>query len=347
MTPVFRPWLVFLLALVAPASLAAPDPARYFDISDRPDAVSGGARLIAIDTPKGRFRVWTKRVGNNPRIKVLLLHGGPGITHEYLEAFDSYFPAADIEYYYYDQLGSAYSDQPDDPTLWNIARFVDEVEQVRRALGLERDNFYLYGQSWGGLLAIEYALAHPEHLKGLIVSNMVPSIPAYNRYAREVLTPAMDQTALAEIRQLESAHDYDNPRYEELLIGHYYIEHVLRMPFEQWPDPVLRAFSKLNKKVYVPMQGPSELGASGVIAKWDRTADLGRIAVPTLAIGARHDTMEPAQVERIARTVQHGRYLYCPNGSHFAIYDDQKVYMQGIVQFIHDVDAGRFPAPNR
>ena len=132
----------------------------YLDYSGRADRLSGGARRIPVDTPSGRFSVWTKRVGNNPDLKVLLLHGGPGATHEYLEACDSFLPAAGVEYYYYDQLGSGFSDQPDDPSLWELDRFVDEVEQVRRALGLDRENFVLYGQSWGGLLALEYALAY-------------------------------------------------------------------------------------------------------------------------------------------------------------------------------------------
>ena len=104
-------------------------------------------KLIPVTVPKGTFRVWAKRVGNNPTVRVLLLHGGPGVTHEYLEAFDSYFPAAGFEYYYYDQLGSYYSDQPDEPDLWELPRFVEEVEQVRLDLGLNRENFYLYGQS--------------------------------------------------------------------------------------------------------------------------------------------------------------------------------------------------------
>src|SRR5688572_24914923 len=118
---------------------------------------SGGVERIPVTTPKGTFHVWTKRVGDNPRIKVLLLHGGPGATHEYFEAFDSFLPAAGIEYYYYDQLGSFYSDQPDEPDLWELPRFVDEVEQVRQALGLDRDSFFLLGHSGGGVLAIEYA----------------------------------------------------------------------------------------------------------------------------------------------------------------------------------------------
>ena len=317
-------------------------PSSYFDSSGRDDVLSGGVKLITIQTPKGPFKVWTKRIGNNPRIKVLLLHGGPGMTHEYFEAFDSYFPGAGIEYYYYDQLGSAYSDQPDEPDLWELPRFVDEVEQVRSALKLDQSNFYLLGHSWGGMLALEYALKYQQNLKALIISNMVPSIPAYSRYAQNVLMPAMDQKALAEITALVAAGKFDDPRYEELLMQNFYVYHVLRMPPDQWPDPLLRALNKINRKIYVPLQGPSELGTSGKLVRWDRTADLGKITVPTLAVGARYDTMEPAQMQKIAKGVKSGRYLFCPNGSHLAIYDDQKVYMAGVIQFLQDVDAGRF-----
>jgi proline iminopeptidase len=326
----------------APAAAPAPAPDAYFDNSGRDDVLAGGVRRIVIDTPKGKFSVWTKRTGNNPRIKVLLLHGGPAATHEMFEAFDSYFPGAGIEYYYYDQLGSFYSDQPDDPSLWTIERFVDEVEQVRIALKLDKDNFYLYGQSWGGLLGMEYALAHQDHLKGLVVSNMMSSIPEYNKYAHEVLMPAMDQKALAEILAIEKRKDYDNPRYEELLMGNFYNQHILRLPPEQWPDGVLRAFGHLNKPLYTRMQGPSEMGASGVLEHWDRRADLHRITVPTLVIGAAHDTMDPKHMEWMSKQMPHARYLYCPDGSHLAEYDDQQVYMQGLIGFLEDVDAGRF-----
>src|SRR6188474_704242 len=192
--------------------------AAYLDYSGRDDILSGGVKMIPIETSKGGFRVWTKRIGNHPTMKVLLLHGGPGATHEYLEAFDSYLPAASIEYYYYDQLGSYYSDQPDEPELWELPRFVEEVEQVRQALGLNKDNFYLYGQSWGGLLAMEYALKYQQNLKGLVISNMMASIPQYNDYAQKVLMPAMDQKVLAEVKQLEATGKYEDPRYMQLLI---------------------------------------------------------------------------------------------------------------------------------
>jgi proline iminopeptidase len=308
----------------------------YLDYSGRDDVRSGGARKLPVTTPLGTYGVWVKRMGNNPRLRVLLLHGGPGATHEYLEACDSFLPAAGIEYYYYDQLGSGFSDQPDEPSLWELDRFVDEVEQVRRALRLERDNFVLYGQSWGGLLAVEYALTYQQHLRGLVISNMMSSVPAYNEYAERVLMPRMDQAALAEIKALEAAGDIENPRYMELLMEQHYVHHVLRMPPEEWPDPVQRAFAHLNPSIYVSMQGPSELGisAEAKLAHWDRTAELASIEVPALVIGARHDTMDPAYLEMMAGCLPQGRYLHCPDGSHLAMYDDQQVYFAGLVAFL-------------
>jgi proline iminopeptidase len=335
-----------LLTLLLPAcNPEVPPPAAafvdYFDNTGRDDVLSGGVQRIPIETPSGTFRVWTKRTGNNPTMKLLFLHGGPAATHEYFEAADAYLPAAGIEYYYYDQLGSARSDQPDAPELWNIERFVDEVEQVRIALGLDSSNFYVLGHSWGGILAMEYALAHGENLKGLIISNMMASIPAYNEYAQNVLMPGMDQEALAEIKAIEVAEDYENPRYMELLVPNHYEQHILRMPAEEWPDPVNRAFANLNYEIYLPMQGPSELGASGILEQWDRMADLKDITVPTLVIGAQHDTMDPEHMEWMAGELPNARYLFCPDGSHMAMYDDQVTYFDGLVRFIEDVDAGR------
>jgi proline iminopeptidase len=327
-----------MTANAADASFAG-IPAGYLDSTSRVDRLSGGVRIIPIITAHGTFKVWTKRVGNNPRVRLLLLHGGPGATHEYFEACDAYLPAAGIEYYYYDQLGSFYSDQPDIPDLWNIDRFVDEVEQVRIALGLDAGNFFLLGHSWGGILAIEYALRHQQRLKGLVISNMMASIPAYNDYAERALMPTMDQQALAQIKRLEAAEQYNDPRYMELLMQHHYVDHVLRMPAGQWPDPVDRAFKHLNPKVYIPMQGPSELGASGALAQWDRSADLHLIKVPAMTIGARYDTMDPRHMESMARALPNGRYLDCPSGSHMAMYDDQQTYFDGLIRFMAAIDS--------
>ena len=186
------------------------------------------------------------------------------------------------------------------------------------------------------MLAIEYALAHQEHLRGLVVSNMMASAPAYTAYAQQVLMPAMDQGALAEIKALEASGDTGNPRYMELLVTHYYEHHILRMPAESWPDPVQRTFAHINPKIYVLMNGPSELGmsAGARLARWDRVADLQRVEVPALVIGARYDTMDPAHMEMIAGLLPRGRYLYCPKGSHLAIYDDQETYFAGLTGFL-------------
>ena len=336
-----------ILALIAAVLLTATSQAsaastNYFDNTGRSDVLSGGVRMIPISTPKGTFKVWTKRVGNNPTIKVLLLHGGPGATHEYFEAFDSYFPGASIEYYYYDQLGSSYSDKPDDPSLVDLPRFVEEVEQVRKALGLNNKNFYLLGHSWGGILAAEYALKYGQNLKGLVISNMMMSIPAYNKYADTVLMPKMDQKVLAEIKQLEADKKYEDPRYMELLVPNHYVHHILRMPADQWPEPVQRSFAHINPKIYVPMQGPSELGAHNAkMENWDRVADLPKITVPTLVIAGRHDTMDPAHMKMVSQKLKHGQLLMCEQGSHMSMYDDQKTYFTGLIKFLRDVDGGR------
>jgi proline iminopeptidase len=170
---------------------------------------------------------------------------------------------------------------------------------------------------------------------------MMASIPEYNAYARTAIMPTMDQAVLAEVERLEAEKQYESPRYLELLIPHHYEKHILRIPAAEWPDPVNRAFKHYNPKVYVPMQGPSELGASGILATWDRTADLPKIGVPTLVIGARHDTMDPAHMERMAKALPRGRYLFCPQGSHLAMYDDQETWVRGVVAFLRDVDAGK------
>lgn len=309
--------------------------AQYFNYSDS-SVQSAGIKMIPVQTPAGNFKVWTKRFGNNPRIKILLLHGGPAMTHEYMECFESFFPKEGFEFYEYDQLGSYYSDQPKDSSLWTTERFVEEVEQVRKAIGADQNNFYVLGNSWGGLLAMEYALKYQANLKGLIVANMVASAPEYGKYAEEVLAPQIDPKVLAEVRALEAKGDFADPRYMELLLPNFYAKHLCRLP--EWPEPVNRSFKHLNAEIYTMMQGPSEFGIAGRLAKWDIKARLKEIKIPALMIGAKHDTMDPKAMEEQSKMVQKGRYLYCPNGSHLAMWDDQQVFMNGVIQFIKDVD---------
>jgi proline iminopeptidase len=336
--PSFGLVILLLIFSCKPVKESAPS-SSYNDLGET-GVKAGGVKLIAV--ANGKYKVWTKRIGNNPSIKVLLLHGGPAGTHEYFESFDSFLPKEGIEYYYYDQLGSYYSDQPTDSSLWTTERFVEEVEEVRKGLGLDSSNFFLLGSSWGGILAMEYALKYQKNLKGLIISNMMSNAPEYGKYAEEVLAKQMDPKVLAELRSIEAKKDFSNPRYMELLMPNFYTQHLCRFPVADWPEPVNRSFKHMNQTIYVMMQGPSEFGISGRLAKWDRSADLPKITVPTLTIGAEHDTMNPEHMKWMSTQVKHGRFLYCPEGSHLSMWDDQMHYFPGVISFLKDVDSKRF-----
>jgi proline iminopeptidase len=294
---------------------------------------NGGVKMITIETPNGKFNVWTKRYGNNPKIKLLLLNGGPGMSHEYFECMESFLPKEGIEFIYYDQLGTGFSQNPNDTTMWDLPRYVEEVEQVRKSLNLSKDNFYLLGHSWGGILAMQYALKYQNNLKGLVISNMMASCPKYGEYSK-VLEKQMNPDVLKTIKNLEAKKDYSNPKYMELLMNNFYNQHILRLPVADWPEPVNRAFSRLNSSLYITMQGPSELGISGKLTNWDVSEELPKIKVPTLVIGARNDTMDPEYMKWMATQFKKGTFLYCPNGSHMCMYDDQEIYMNGLIDFL-------------
>ena len=308
---------------------------EYFNYPDS-GVRAAGVKMIPVNTPVGTFKVWTKRFGNNPRIKVLLLHGGPASTHEYLESFESFFPQEGFEFYEYDQLGSYYSDQPTDSSLWTIDRFVDEVEQVRKALGMDSTNFFLYGNSWGGILAMEYAFKYQKNLKGLIIGNMMSSIPQYSEYQKK-LHANMSQTAVDSIKGYEARKQYTDPNYQRLLMTEYYSKHICRLP--EWPEAVNRAFKHTNYPIYLMMQGPSEFSVSGRLLNWDRSKDLGQLEVPTLTVGATHDTMDPEHMKWMSTQVKNGKFLLCPNGSHMCMWDDQKAFFPGVIDFIKSVDS--------
>jgi proline iminopeptidase len=315
----------------------SPTVQEYFATKDSGVQVAG-IKMIPIKTDVGTFKVWTKTIGNNPRVKVLLLHGGPAMTHEYMEAFESFFPKEGFEIIEYDQLGSYYSDQPTDSSLWTTERFVEEVEQVRTALGLTKDNFYILGNSWGGILAMEYALKYQQNLKGLIICNMMASIPDYEKY-NGVLRAQMRSSLVDSLQQYEAKGLFKDPTYQELVFNEYYTKHLCRLP--EWPEPVNRSFKHINESIYVMMQGPSEFKVGGRLLTWDRKADLPKITVPTLTVGAKYDTMDPAHMEWMSKQVQNGKYLYCPNGSHLSMWDDQQVFMDGVIKFIKETDAGK------
>ena len=285
----------------------------------------GGSRRIEIG---GGHWVWTKKVGSG-NTKVLLLHGGPGADHRYFEGFEDFLPLNGIEFYYYDQLDSTNSEKTNDPNLWTIERYTDEVEAVRQGLGL--DQFYLLGHSWGGLLAIEYALKYQQHLKGLVISNMAASSESFVKHASKIRAQ-FPESVRAELEHYENANKTDDPAYQKLLFEKLYKVFICRL--DPWPDPLQRCLDGWNQHVYNVLQGRSEFEATGRMKGWDRWDDLPKIKVPTLTMGARYDEMDPEDMRKMATLIPRGQSWISETGSHFAMYDDQQNYFRALLTFL-------------
>lgn len=301
----------------------------------KPDGINpAGIRTAGIKMVPvvgGKYKVWTKKVGSGP-VKVLLLHGGPGFTHEYLEAMESFLPQAGIEMYYYDQLGCGNSDQPDDPSLWTLPRYLEELEEVRKGLGL--DNFVLYGHSWGGVLGIEYALQHQRHLRGLVISNMTAGMQSLLQHL-DTIKQQLPPASLAKLLELEAKEAYDAPEYQKIMMEDLYPKVICRIT--PWPDSVERAFRHANEKIYHQMQGKSEFLMTGNLKDWERWDRLHEIKVKTLTMGAKYDEMNPEDIKKMARLMPNARAAICEQGSHLAMWDAQADYFGHLLKFLKTV----------
>lgn len=317
------------------ASAGAQQPDILNITVEKPDGLNppgirtAGIRMIPV--MNGKYKVWTKKLGKGP-IKVLVLHGGPGFSHEYLESLESFLPQAGIEMYYYDQLGCNNSDKPDDVSLWTLPRYVEEVEEVRRGLGLE--HFVLYGQSWGGLLAIEYTLKYQQNLRGLVISNMSAGIQSFQKrisWWKLQLPPDVQ----ARLQRVDATAEYDSREYEKIMMEEVYPRMICRN--KPWPEPVTRTFRHVNEKIYVQMQGKSEFLVTGNLKYWERWDRLHEIKVKTLTIGAKYDEMDPEDLKKMAALIPNASYAFCPNGSHLCMWDDQAVYFHHLLAFLKTV----------
>jgi proline iminopeptidase len=289
-----------------------------------------GVRWIRLSSG---HRVWTQRVGRGTK-KVLILHGGPGFSHDYMDCFSDFLPKAGYEMYFYDQLGCGRSDRPDDATLWTLPRYLQEVEEVRTALGLDR--FIVVGHSWGGILGLEYALLHPERLQGFVLSSMTASFAdfaAYTKQLKESLPPA----AREKLYRLEAAGLQASDEYGAILQNELYSRYICRL--NPWPAGLQRSFAIANGTIYNQMQGPNEFTITGNLKDWDRWADLPRLAVPTLVTGARYDEMNPESIRREAALIPGALLFVSETGSHLAMWDDQQAYFGALLSFLAGLGA--------
>src|SRR3989440_1728937 len=282
----------------------------------------------------GEARVWYQIVGGGAEqetVPILTLHGGPGVPHDYIT--DMAALASDSRrVIFYDQLGCGRSDQPDDPSLWTIERSVEEIGIVRRALDLER--VHLWGQSFGGLFALEYALSQPAGLVSLILASSTSSIPLWIAEAnrlREALPPDIQATLVRH----EQAATTDNPEYLQAMQV-FYNRHVIRL--RPIPEHVQRAMDQVGQVYYI-MNGPSEFYVIGTIKDWDRTDRLSQIRVPTLITSGRYDESTPLLNEVLHNGIAGSEWVLFEQSSHMAHVEERELYLSTVKAFIEGVEA--------
>ena len=276
------------------------------------------------------YRTWYRIVGENGsgKLPVLVLHGGPGAAHDYLESLER-LAEFGRRVVFYDQLGCGKSDLADE-SLWTVETYVEEVGVVRRHLGLDR--IHLFGNSWGGMLAMEYALTQPVGLASLIVASSPSSIAQWVEETAR-LRRRLPADVQAVLDKHEAAGTTDDPEYEQACEV-FYRRHVCRLP--EWPDYVLRTFQFIAEhgEVYRYMNGPSEFHVVGTLKGWDITDRLGEIRVPTLVVSGEFDEATPAINRTVSSAIPGAESVIHPGASHMAHAEDPEGYCRLLEDFM-------------
>jgi proline-specific peptidase len=291
-----------------------------------PTAVEG-----TVAVPGGQ--VWYQILNaDGPATPLLCLHGGPGMAHDYLEPLAGLAAARPV--IFYDQLGCGRSDRPADASLWTMERFVEELATVRAALGLTR--LHVFGNSWGGWLALQYALDRKPRLDSLILSSSPPSVPRWISDCAE-LRAALGEDVRDVLTRHEASGYFACPEYQ-WAITQFYRRHLCRA--DPWPDCLERTFAAMGADVYESMWGPSEFGpVTGRLQNWDVTDRLGEIRLPTLITGGRHDEARPAHLAILAEGIADSELVIFENSSHTAFIEEQASYLSVVDDFLARTDA--------
>jgi L-proline amide hydrolase len=291
------------------------------------------------------YRTWYRVVGDGEgegKLPVLFLHGGPGGTHDYLESLE---PMAETgrRAIFYDQLGCGKSDLPDDLSLWKPETFVDEVDAVRKHLELDR--LHIFGSSWGGMLAMEYALTQPEGVASMIVASSPSSMTQWVSEANR-LRAELPKDVQETLRRHEEAGTTSDPEYEQAA-DVFYKRHVCRL--DDWPEFVRRSFQFIAEHgvVYNTMNGPSEFHVVGTLKDWDITDRLGEIRIPTLVITGEHDEATPAINRTVSSGIPGAESVIYPNASHMAHVEDPEGYRRVLDDFLTRIETGAWRPAER
>lgn len=285
---------------------------------------------------KNGYRIWYRRVGCGDRIPLLVLHGGPGSGHDYLEPLEKL--AKNRPVILYDQLGCGKSDQPEDRSLWRMERFVTEVEEVRKMLDLKQ--IHLFGQSWGGMLAIEYMLTQPQGVASLILADSCASMPQLQQEIKH-LRSQLPKKIIETLERFEATGDFHNPEYREA-VSQFYKRHVYRLFTMQ--DCLLRTTENLkNNPVYETMNGPNELVITGNLRDWDRTDQLAKLSVATLILAGRYDEVTPACSETLHQGIADSQIVIFEESSHLPHIEEQEKYLSTVSSFLSQADSKQVP----
>lgn len=298
-----------------------------------------GTKIITLDNG---YHLWTNTQGEGD-IHLLALHGGPGGNHEYWEdaAEQLKKQGLNVQVTMYDQLGSLYSDQPDfsDPEIakkyLTYEYFLDEVDEVRKKLGL--DNFYLIGQSWGGLLVQEYAVKYGQHLKGAIISSMVDEIDEYVDRVNELREKTLSPEAVAFMKECEAKNDYSNPKYQEYVqvMNEQYVD-------RKQPSKLYHLKDLGGTAVYNVFQGDNEFVITGKLKDWHFRDQLKNIKVPTLITFGEHETMPIETAKTMNSLIPNSQLVTTPDGGHHHMVDNPNVYYKHLADFIRNVENNTF-----
>ncbi len=275
-------------------------------------------------------KIWYRVTGSGNATPVILLHGGPGSSSDYLKPLEAL--SVDRPVIVYDQLGCGRSDNPNNPELWRIERFVEELGQVRSALKLKE--VHLYGHSWGTMLAVDYMLKKPQGVKSLTLASPCLSVARWTDDARELIEKLPFTTRQA-IRRHEREGTTDSREYEAA-VAEYLKNYLCRL--SPWPAELMEAFDRANQKIYRTMWGPSEFYPTGNLKTYERVERLREIKVPTLFTAGRHDEATPAATAWYRSHVPYSALRIFEQSSHLAMFEERDAYLECVREFLkaHD-----------
>jgi proline iminopeptidase len=275
-------------------------------------------------------RVWYEVVGGGGGTPLITVHGGPGAPHDYLRSLEAL--AADRPVVFYDQLGCGNSEQPDDTGLWRVDRFVDELEALRAHLGYEE--VHVLGQSWGTIVAAEYALRRPPQLKSVVFANPALSIPRFLADARKLVRMLPPDTQEV-IERHEAAGTTESEEYQEAAMA-FYQRHLCRL--DPWPDEIMRTFTRLSQAVYGYMWGPSEFSGGGTLSTYDCSARIGELSLPALFLCGRYDECSPEATTWASGLVPGSELVIFEQSSHMPHLEESERYMAVVGDFLRRAD---------